>query len=280
VERNAYSVALADVNADGRPDLIVANYGTYVVSVLLNATPAGASVPSFTAQQTFATSLNPTYVIAADINGDGKPDVIATSFESNAENKVSVLLNTTAPGTTVASFAAAGSFAVGAVPTSVAAADINGDGKSDLVVVNVTDNTVSVLFNDTATGAAAPSFADQHIFQVGASPLSVVATDTDGDGKPDLIVANGSGSTITLLRNTTVTGTDIPTFAAQSFPTGGGPVSVAFSDLNGDGKPDVISANAMGTVSVLLNTQYQVSIDAGQATGTIVHDTVFANGFD
>ena len=90
---------------------------------------------------------------AADVNGDGKPDLIVTNYYSNT---VSVLLNTTAPGATTASFAAQTTFATGIHPRSVAVADVNGDGKPDLIVANVGSNTVSVLLNTTAPGRPTP----------------------------------------------------------------------------------------------------------------------------
>ena len=73
------SVTEADVNGDGRPDLIVANQGSATVSVLMNTTAAGRHALSFAAQQTFATGSYPDSVAVADVNGDGKPDLIVTN---------------------------------------------------------------------------------------------------------------------------------------------------------------------------------------------------------
>ena len=177
----------ADVNGDGKPDLIVANFNGNTVSVLLNTTVPGAATPSFAAQQTFATGSDPSSVTTADVNGDGKPDLIVANGN---DNTVSVLLNTTVPGAATSSFAAQQTFATGGSPNSVTAADVNGDGKPDLIVANGNDSTVSVLLNTTLPGAALPSFAAQQTFATGSSPNSVTATDVNGDGKPDLIVAN------------------------------------------------------------------------------------------
>jgi len=252
-------VATADINGDGLPDLIVANNADNTVSVLLNTTAPGAAAPSFSAQETFATGGGPYAVAVADINGDGKPDLIVAN---EGVNTISVLRNTTAPGATTPSFAARQTFAVGAAPRSVAVADINGDGKADLIVANSGDNTVSVLRNTTATGATTLSFAAQQTFATGSAPYSVATGDINGDGKPDLVVANYSDNTVSVLLNTTATGATTASFAAQhAFATSTEPTSVTVADMNGDGKPDLIVANYLGwdqsfndAVSILRNT--------------------------
>src|ERR1035437_1946260 len=173
VGNSPISVTVADVNGDGLPDLIVGNAGSNTVSVLLNTTPAPATTfdgNSFAAQQTFATGSDPCSATVADVNGDGKPDLIVANYNSAT---VSVLLNTTAPGATTPSFATQQTFAVGSGPESVTVADVNGDGKPDLIVANRGSATVSVLLNTTAPGATTPSFATHQTFATGGYPASV-----------------------------------------------------------------------------------------------------------
>src|SRR5207245_113403 len=114
-----------------------------------------------------------------------------------------VLLNTTAPGAATPSFAAATNFPVGATPRSVATADVNGDGRPDLLVANFISNDVSVLLNTTAPGAAVPSFSAAVNFATGAFPFSVAAADVNGDGHPDLVVANSASNNVSVLLNAT-----------------------------------------------------------------------------
>ena len=205
------SLTAADVNGDGKPDLIVANEIDNTVSVLLNTTAPGAITPSFAAQHTFATGNAPASVTAADLNGDGKPDLIVANA---IDGTVTVLLKDGA-GRRHFQLRRPATFAVGNAPKSVTAADVNGDGKPDLIVANANDSTVTVLLNTTVPGAATPSFAVQQTFGTNAFPDSVTAADVNGDGKPDLVVANQNGNTVSVLLNTTTPGAATPSFAIQ-----------------------------------------------------------------
>src|SRR5262249_33218045 len=148
---------------------------------------------------------------------------------------VAVLLNTTAPGATSLSFANQSIFAAGAGADAISVADINGDGKLDLIVGNYVDNNVSVLLNTTLAGAASPSFSDQKTFVAGYKLKSVAVADFNGDGRPD-IVANSAGNYYeAVFINTTSPGATTPSFAArQTFPTPRFPTKVIAGDINGD----------------------------------------------
>lgn len=244
-------VALGDFNGDGKSDLAVSNYDVAQVSIYTNTT-AAAAPPSFSPEVDIPTKGRYA-VVVPDLDGDGKPDLVIGN-----DVGVSVLLNTTTTGATTPSFSASVDLATvpTASPHSVAAGDLNGDGKPDLVVLGGTASTVSILLDTTATSATTPTFSAKADFTVGPDPYAVALADFNGDGKLDVVVANTDSSTnagsVSVLLNTTAPSAMTPTFASKvDFPTGNEPVSIAVGDLNGDGKPDLAVANADG-ISILL----------------------------
>ena len=232
-----YSVVAADVNGDGRSDLISANSSANTLSVLTNNGSGG-----FTLASSPAVGNNPVWVTAADVNGDGRIDLISANYGPSTLGgyALSVLTNDGSGGFTLAS-----SPTVGSRPFSVTAADVNGDGRMDLISANLIADTLSVLTNNGRGGFTLSSSPT-----VGRNPYSVVAADVNGDGRMDLISANQLADTLSVLTNN---GTGGFTLAA-TLAVGGGPRSVVAADVNGDGRMDLISANSgAASLSVLIN---------------------------
>jgi hypothetical protein len=207
---------------------------------------------SFGGANPFAVGATPVASTLADLNGDGRLDLVVVN---SAGNSISVLLNTTPVGASTPAFAAQQTFAVGNGPFSVVVGDFNGDGRPDLAVADFNSNSVSVLLNRTPNGAGTVSFAPQQTFAVGGSPQAVAVGDFNGDGKPDLAVANSTSNTVSVLLNSTSFRATSASFAAQqTFAVGSGPIFLAVADFNGDGTPDLAVSNFGGnSVSVLLN---------------------------
>ncbi|MGH7486294.1 MAG: FG-GAP-like repeat-containing protein, partial [bacterium] len=241
-----FDVTTADLNDDGLPDVVVTleNGG---IDIFLNGTTPNGTVAAFQAPQVFGTNGSfSVSTAAADLNGDGKPDLVVTN---KSDATLWVLLNTTAPGATVASFDPIQTFPAGSFTFGVAAADLNGDGVPDVVYTDRAAGTVTVMLNGTASGSHTASFIGQQTFTVGGLPYSVVVTDINGDGVPDLVVANSSNSTISVLLNTTLPGASTPSFAAQQTFADDGSYSIKAADLNADGRPDLVVAGGDNNVA-------------------------------
>jgi len=241
-----YTVAIGDIDGDGKPDLVITNYSSNNVSVLLNTGSSGNI--SFAAKADFITGLHPYYVVIGDIDGDGKPDL---SIANINDNSVSVLRNTSTLG--VISFASKVDFTTGTNPNSISIGDIDGDGKPDLAVANENSSSVSVLLNTSSPGTI--NFATKVDFiTTGPVIYSVSLGDIDGDGKPDMAVANTTSNSVSVFLNTSTVGSI--SFAAKiDFTTGTSPESISIGDIDGDGKPDLIVANDDSySVSVFRNT--------------------------
>jgi hypothetical protein len=272
----AISVAFADFNGDGRPDLVVGNGNTTTVAVLLNTTAPGALTPSFAPAAMFTVPDSGWWVDVGDFNGDGKPDLAVATFVSAT---VAVLLNTTPAGSSVASFGAPNTFATSSAADGLAVADFNADGRPDIASANWDDSTVSVLLNTTPYGGATPAFAPQQAFATGSNPTSVAAGDFNGDGRPDLALTNANSASVSVLLNLTPSGGATAVFGSQqSFATAQNPWSVSVGDLNSDGKPDLAVANWISNasfLSILLN-----ATPSGGSVPSFDPPETFASGND
>ena len=255
-------MATADLNGDGLPDLIGVPWGLSSPSPpglagSLDATARGSSNIQFEPVQVIAPNTSPQAVYVADINGDGKPDLIVYGFDASTQAlTVSILLNVTTPGASTLSFAPSQDLPITGLLMAVA--DVNDDGKPDLLIGNGQDNTVSVAINTTTTGAMQSNFTSQEIVARNLFPSSLAVADINGDGLGDLVVAADIGPVAVLL-NKSATGALSPVFSAPLSISVNNAINGAVSDINGDGLPD-ISGLAYDTASgnynayVLLNS--------------------------
>ena len=149
-----------------------------------------------------------------------------------------------APAAQAVYFSGPTNFAVGNAPQAVAVTEVNGDTDPDLVVVNQSDNNISVL-----AGATGGTFAAAVNFPVGLTPLSLGVGDFNGDSDPDVAVANEGAGTVSIL-----TGGAGASFSAPTDLTvGSTPQAVGVGNFNGDTDPDLAVVNeGSGNVSVLL----------------------------
>jgi hypothetical protein len=251
-------VVIADFDGDGKPDLATPNnYSiagtTATVSVLRNTSTLYSI--SFAPKTDYASGSLTYSLAAADIDGDGLQDLIATSI---TDKTVSILRNTSTPG--AISFAGKVSFSTGNSPYSVAVGDFNADGKPDLAVANYLSNSISIFKNKGTTGNI--SFEAKADISTGLTPVSLIVNDIDGDSKVDIVVVNELSNSLSVFRNSTTTG-NISFANGVAFATAAGPKAVTAGDFDSDGKIDlVVSNNSDNTemVSLFRNTSATGSI--------------------
>jgi trimeric autotransporter adhesin len=231
------SVTVGDFNRDGKIDLAgVAETGEKV-SIFLGTGNAGFAAPS-----EYALVGRSSGVAKGDFDGNGIEDLVVTSYE---RGRLTVLL-----GNGSGTFSSAGNYEAGPSPSSVAVADFDGDGKQDLVLTVASSRFVgdNAYFLAFLRGGGNGSFALPAYISAGTTPVwSAIAQDFGGDGKIDVVVANGQGILV-------FHGQGNGTFASPvNYALGKRPRALAAADLNGDGKFDLATANTDVTnVSVVL----------------------------
>lgn len=222
-----YVIQIADIDGDGKQDIVACYTDLHLFSVFLNnSTPGnlsfapGAEVPMNRSSGTLAFDIK-------DLDQDGKPEIIA------GMGNITVLRNLSNPGTVTFAeridYPANGS-------ADVKATDIDGDGKPDLVCSGESTGMISVLRNLSEPGDL--RFALKVDVQIGGWPKGICTGDIDGDGKTDVAISNWNAVNISLLRNTSTPGNI--SFAGKKDITLSAASYVAWmSDLDGDGKPEL-----------------------------------------
>jgi len=238
---SARDLAVADLNNDNLPDLaVVDRSGAGSIAVLLQH-PAAAGV--FFPPSRLAIGQLPTAVAIGDLNGDGRPDLAATTQDSSRRSgKISLFF---ASAATPGQFLPRVDLPVDSGPTDIAIVDLNGDGRLDLMLADELANRIVVLPQNSLQ---AGSFDTPVPFSTGSSPDTIAVGDLNGDGRSDVVTANLFSSSVSVLLQSPVTaGVLLP---AVNHSIGGAAWDVAIGDVNGDSRPDI--AIAAGNRATLL----------------------------
>ncbi len=251
VGKSPKRVEIADLDRDGRPELIITDQNTENKDLLILPNTSSGATISFGTAVTLAvpvTSNTGTDGLAVqDLDGDQLPEIVTSQVLSSSGN-VFVYKNESRTGNfiftqvTKADIAPTTPNNTGA-PINVRVGDIDGDGKADIAVTQFLGSKVSVLRNQSTT--AAIQFSAPASFATDPYPFGLDLGDIDGDGKPDLVVASLTGpvtdtnpKSLTILNNTSTPGS-ISFSAKQVQATTYVNRHVAIGDIDGDAKPDL-----------------------------------------
>jgi len=237
VEDYPSGITAGDFNSDGILDLAVTNSFAANVSILL-----GKGNGTFKPQVFYTVKDYPTGIGTSDFDNDGRLDLIVVNRDTGS---VSLLL-----GKGNGTFGIQTIYSTGLNPNQITVSDFNADGNSDLAITisgtgTTPDNKIEVFL-----GRGNGDFHEKTVYAVETFPVGIIAGDVNGDGHPDLVVANQGSHTISVLANN-----GDGTFSDQiSYATDKYPFSVALADFDGDQKLDIATTNLnSSSVSLLLN---------------------------
>lgn len=258
-----------DINGDTKPDVIGFTSGG-VAGIARNAHIAGLEV-TFNGPITTGNRITD----AADINMDGRPEILGVSGANASVHENQSRLGFFASGN-FPTIASETNFSKSSGNGYTLAADFNNDGLKDLVSTNPNTDNFSVWRNTGEYRIGANSFTDQVNITAGDIPDRIYAGDLDVDGRMDLVVLYGStgtnGSMISVFRN--VTTTEVINFTRQDFTLSSlaGPGTIA--DLDGDGKPEIIITHqAANSFTILKNNSTPGVINASSFTAAVLVQT-------
>ncbi|MEO6150777.1 MAG: FG-GAP-like repeat-containing protein [Mucilaginibacter sp.] len=277
----AADVQIADIDGDGKTDILTTDPVSHKLMVYLNKSKTGKiDTGSFEAPVMFATGPQPGIAAIEDLDGDGKRDLVLMnrgySAIPNGNNSLTLFQNISSPGHIKLAAAAitdstetkpaSYNFALKPGDNVTRISDFDGDGKPDMAVLN-TAGFISIYRNVYVAGRSLKTmFGPPVTIMIELKPASFVIGDMDIDGKPDIVATNHNNSSMTVLRNIATIGAITPSsFGRIDIPLGYQPLTVSLADIDGDGKPDAVISRLDKPTALIHNTS-----SPGKFSGTSI----------
>lgn len=243
-------IVAADLNGNGRLDLIITNYTNSNITILF-----GNGNGTFQPGLSYGVGTNPIGIVAVDLNGNGSLDLAIAEYAPS--NRIFVLWNN---GSGLFLTATAIQLNTGA--WGITYGDFNGDGIMDLAVSIFNSYTIAVIINNGNNTFQPPVYYNTGIF-----PRGIISRDINNDGKLDLIVTNETNNNIAILLGNGNGSFQNPTYSTVQ--PGNSPWALAGEDFTEDGKIDIVSANSITN---------NVSFLTGLGNGTFEPPIIFGSG--
>jgi gliding motility-associated-like protein len=226
-------IEIADVNLDGKPEVIVTAQGSNTVTVLINQSslaaisfspvaPIDISIPGAVSTEGLAVQ---------DLNGDGRPEIVTSQFQTNSN--LYVIENNSSPGAFLPGDIKV--LTVGTPIKNIRIGDLDGDRKPDIAFTQLISSSVGIFLNQSTTSLA---FASLKTFETDLTPWGIDFGDIDGDGKIDIAMASLTRKSLTILNNKSIAGN--LSFDKFIQPTTYINRHIAVCDVDTDGKPDLV----------------------------------------
>ncbi|PTB96956.1 hypothetical protein C9994_05110 [Marivirga lumbricoides] len=231
-------IIIKDIDLDGKPDLVVSDQAHNKISIVKNTSVGGnISFDPNIIELNVGNAQSTAGLDVEDLNGDGKPDIVANQFLTDGGGFY-IATNQSTPGNI--SFNSFNQYNSPGTFVNLKVGDINNDNKPDIVATLFLSSAVAIFLNETSQVGGAPQFGSARNVATDSRPWGLDFGDVDGDGNIDIAVATvGPARTVNILNND---GTGL-NFTKVAIPVTYINRNIKIADIDGDSKPDIVLAS-------------------------------------